>query len=61
MKVTNTFHGALVAFAERREINMIDDRLPMAYKVLDGDDHSIIVKDRVTGKEFEIVVKEIIE
>ena len=22
MKVTNTFHGALVAFAERREINM---------------------------------------
>ena len=23
MKVTNTFHGALVAFAERREINML--------------------------------------
>lgn len=46
---------------EKEIINMIDDRLSMAYKVLDGDDHSIIIKDRATGKEFEITVKEIIE
>lgn len=46
---------------EKEIINIIDDRLPMAYKVLDGDDHSIIIKDRVTGKEFEIIVKEIIK
>lgn len=46
---------------EKEIIDMIDNRLSMAYKVLDGDDHSIIVKDRATGKEFEIVVKEIIE
>lgn len=46
---------------ETEIINMIDDRLSMAYKVLDGDDHSIIIKDRATGKEFEITVKEIIE
>ena len=46
---------------EKEIINMIDDRLSIAYKVLDGDDHSIIIKDRATGKEFEITVKEIIE
>lgn len=46
---------------EKEIINMIDDRLSMAYKVLDGDDYSIIIKDRATGKEFEITVKEIIE
>ena len=46
---------------EKEIIDMIDNRLSMAYKVLDGDNHSIIVKDRTTGKEFEITVREIIQ
>ena len=44
---------------EREIINLIDDGLSLAYKVIDGDDHSVIIKDRATGREYEIIVKEI--
>lgn len=39
----------------------IDNVLPTNYEVLDGDNNSIIVKDRVSKKVFEITVKDITE
>lgn len=46
---------------EKEIIEMIDDVLPTNYKVLDGDNNSIIVKDRVSQKVFEITIKDITE
>ncbi len=46
---------------EKEVIEMIDNVLPTNYEVLDGDNNSIIVKDRVSKKIFEITVKDITE
>ena len=45
---------------EKEVIEMIDN-VPTNYEVLDGDNNSIIVKDRVSKKVFEITVKDITE
>lgn len=41
---------------ERDLIYEIDERLSNRYVVLDGDDDTLYVKDRETGKHFEIKV-----
>ena len=46
---------------EKEMIDIIDDCLPTTCRVLDGDNNSIIIKEKTTGKEFEIIVKEIME
>ena len=40
---------------------MIDSRLTSKFKVLDGDNNSIIIKDKTSGNEYEITVREITE
>lgn len=39
-------------------INVIDEYLPNSYKVLEGDEETLYVKERTTGKHFEIKVTE---
>lgn len=39
-------------------LESIDRGLSNRYKVLDGDDHTLCVKDRETGKSFDIILKE---
>lgn len=39
-------------------LEAIDEGLNNRYKVIDGDDHILYVKDRETGKYFDIIVKE---
>ena len=41
---------------ERDLIYEIDERLSNRYVVLDGDEDTLYVKDRETGKHFEIKV-----
>ena len=41
---------------ERDLIYEIDERLSNRYVVLEGDDDTLYVKDRETGKHFEIKV-----
>ncbi len=40
-------------------IHVIDELLPNAYKVLDGDADTIFVFERATGKRYEIKVSEL--
>lgn len=40
-------------------LEAIDEGLNNRYKVLDGDDHTLCVKDRETGKHFDIVIREV--
>ena len=40
-------------------IHVIDELLPNAYKVLDGDADTIFVIERATGKRYEIKVSEL--
>lgn len=42
-------------------IHAIDECLPNSYVVLEGDNETLYVKERNTGKHFEIKVSEIIE
>lgn len=42
-------------------INEIESRLSNKYRVLDGDHDTIIIKDRDTGKHYEIRCQEIVE
>jgi len=42
-------------------IDDIDEALNNKYKVLDGGNDFLIVKDRETGREFEIKAIEVIE
>ena len=42
-----------------RLIHVIDELLPNAYKVLDGDADTIFVFERATGKRYEIKVSEL--
>lgn len=39
-------------------LEAIDMGLSNRYVVLDGDNHTLCIKDRDTGKYFDIVVKE---
>lgn len=39
-------------------IEIIDAYLPNSYEVLEGDDETLHVKERATGKHFEIKVSE---
>jgi hypothetical protein len=39
-------------------LEAIDMGLNNRYVVLDGDEHTLCVKDRETGKHFDIIVKE---
>lgn len=39
-------------------VNAIEERLPSDFKVLEGDEDSIYVKNRVTGNHYEIKIKE---
>ena len=42
-------------------LEAIDVGLNNRYKVLDGDDHTLCVKDRETGKHYDIIIKEVYE
>ena len=39
-------------------LEAIDVGLNSRYVVLDGDDHTLCIKDRETGKCFDVVVKD---
>ena len=39
-------------------LEAIDAGLNNRYVVLDGDEHTLCIKDRQTGKHFDVVVKE---
>lgn len=39
-------------------LEAIDIGLSNRYVVLDGDDHTLCIKDRKTGEHFDIIVKE---
>lgn len=40
-------------------LEAIDEGLSNRYKVIDGDDHTLCVKDRETEKHFDIIIKEV--
>ena len=42
-------------------IRTIDECLPNSYVVLEGDSETLYIKERNTGKHFEIKVSEIID
>lgn len=42
-------------------IQAIDENLPTSFVVLDGDHETLYVKERNTGKHYEIKVSEIID
>lgn len=42
-------------------IQVIDENLPTLFVVLDGDHETLYVKERNTGKHYEIKVSEIVE
>ena len=42
-------------------IQVIDENLPTSFVVLDGDHETLYVKERNTGKHYEIKVSEIVE
>ena len=42
-------------------IQAIDESLPSSFVVLDGDHEALYVKERNTGKHYEIKVSEIVD
>lgn len=42
-------------------INSIEERLPGEYKILEGDEDSIYIVNRETGKHYEIKITECVE